>query len=42
MVLNWYEMMLSWYEIDAKEDVNDDGHYWDMIKLAKRLKLMEW
>ena len=42
MVLSWYEMILSWYEIGVKEDADDDGCCWDMIKLAKILELVEW
>ena len=38
----WFWVDLIWYEIDAKEYMNDDRHYWDMIKLAKRLELVEW
>ena len=42
VILSWFEMVSNWYEIDVQEDVNDDGHCWDMIKLAKRSKLVDW
>ena len=45
LIWNNFELIwnyVKWYEIDVKEDANDDGHYWDMIKLAKKLELVEW
>ena len=42
MILSWFEMLSNWYEIDAKDGVNDYGHCWDMIKLAKRSKIVDW
>ena len=40
--MKWFWVDMKWYEIDVKEDANDDGHCWDMIKLAKILELVDW
>ena len=49
MILGWFDMILGWFEmilklstIGVKEDMNVEGHCWDIIKLAKRSELVEW
>ena len=42
MIFDDVEMVLKLSVIDVKEDTNDDRHYWDIIKLAKRSELVEW